>query len=90
MDQQDVLAYTPVEGDFKITADLHTMKRSDPSQAPVRDGTILAQVLVSQIDHPLADNGAAITVCCGSAIQVYRQATEPAEPTQCSGMIWNH
>lgn len=40
MDQQGVLAYTPVEGDFKITADLYTMKRSNPSQAPGGDGTV--------------------------------------------------
>ena len=40
MDRQGVLAYTPVEGDFKITADLYTMKRSDPSQAPGGDRTV--------------------------------------------------
>ena len=40
MDRQGVLAYTLVEGDFKITADLYAMKRSDPSQAPGGDGTV--------------------------------------------------
>lgn len=40
MDRQGVLAYTPVEGDFRITADLYTTKRSDPSQTPGGDGTV--------------------------------------------------
>src|SRR5215217_5216261 len=40
MDRQGVLAYINVEGDFKITADLYTMKRSDPSQPPGGDGTV--------------------------------------------------
>jgi len=40
MDRQGVLAYKLVEGDFKISADLYTMKRSDPGQAPGGDGTV--------------------------------------------------
>jgi hypothetical protein len=40
MDQRGVLAYKDVEGDFKITADVYTMKRTDPSQAPGGDGSV--------------------------------------------------
>src|SRR5215212_4174590 len=40
MDRRGVLAYTNIEGDFKLTADLYTMKRSDPSQPPGGDGTV--------------------------------------------------
>src|SRR5215211_4196915 len=40
MDRRGVLAYTNIEGDFKLTVDLYTMKRSDPSQPPGGDGTV--------------------------------------------------
>ena len=40
MDRQGVLAYKTVEGDFKMTADVYTMKRSEPGQAPGGDGTV--------------------------------------------------
>lgn len=40
MNQRGVLAYKPVEGDFKITADVYTTKGSDRSQHPGGDGTV--------------------------------------------------
>jgi hypothetical protein len=50
MDRQGILAYEPVEGDFRITADVYTMKRADPGQAPGEDGTI-------QLGRAMARNG---------------------------------
>jgi hypothetical protein len=40
MEQRGVLVYKLVDGDFKITATLHTAKSSDPSQSPGGDGTV--------------------------------------------------
>ena len=40
MSQRGVLMYQPVPGNFKITADVHAAKSSDPSQAPGGDGTV--------------------------------------------------
>lgn len=40
MSQRGVLVYKPVSGNFKVTADVHTAKRSDPSQPPGGDGTV--------------------------------------------------
>lgn len=40
MDQRGVLVYKPVDGNFKITADVHTAKSSDPAQPPGGDGTV--------------------------------------------------
>jgi len=40
MKQRGVLAYKTVDGDFKITADMYTAKRSDPNQPPGGDGTV--------------------------------------------------
>lgn len=40
MNQRGVLVYKPVSGNFKITADVHTAKNSDPSQPPGGDGSV--------------------------------------------------
>jgi hypothetical protein len=40
MNQRGVFLYKPVSGNFKITADVHTAKRSDPAQPPGGDGTV--------------------------------------------------
>jgi len=40
MNQRGVLAYKPVEGNFKITADIYTSKSSNPLQPPGGDGTV--------------------------------------------------
>ena len=40
MNQRGVLAYKPVEGDFKITADVYTTKSSNSNQPPGGDGTV--------------------------------------------------
>ena len=40
MDQRGVFVYKPVSGNFKLTADVHTAKRSDPTQPPGGDGTV--------------------------------------------------
>jgi hypothetical protein len=40
MNQRGVLAYKPVEGDFKLTADVYTAKSSAPNQPPGGDGTV--------------------------------------------------
>jgi len=40
MERRGVLLYKPVEGDFRITADVHTSKRSDPTQPPGGDGSV--------------------------------------------------
>lgn len=40
MSQRGVLVYKPVSGNFRITAEVHAMKNSNPSQAPGGDGTV--------------------------------------------------
>jgi hypothetical protein len=40
MSQRGVLVYKPVSGNFKITAEVHAAKNSNPSQAPGGDGTV--------------------------------------------------
>jgi hypothetical protein len=40
MNQHGVLVYKPVSGDFKITADVHTAKSSDPTQPPGGDSSV--------------------------------------------------
>ena len=40
MNQRGVLAYKPLEGDFKITASVYTSKSSDRNQPPGGDGTV--------------------------------------------------
>lgn len=40
MDRRGVFVYKPVSGNFRITADVHTAKRSDPTQPPGGDGTV--------------------------------------------------
>lgn len=40
MQQRGVLVYKPVNGNFKITADVHATKHSDPTQPPGGDGTV--------------------------------------------------
>ena len=40
MSQRGVLVYKPVNGNFKITSEVHTAKNSDPSQPPGGDGTV--------------------------------------------------
>jgi hypothetical protein len=40
MERRGVLVYQPVEGDFRITADVHTSKRSDPNRPPGGDGSV--------------------------------------------------
>lgn len=40
MQQRGVLVYKPVQGDFKITADVWTAKHSDPTQPPGGDGHV--------------------------------------------------
>lgn len=40
MNERGVLVYRPVDGDFKITAEVHAAKNSNPTQAPGGDGTV--------------------------------------------------
>ena len=40
MNDRGVFLYKPVTGDFKITAEVHTSKHSDPSQPPGGDGSV--------------------------------------------------
>lgn len=40
MTQRGVLVYKPVSGNFKITAEVHAAKNSNPSQTPGGDGTV--------------------------------------------------
>lgn len=40
MNERGVLVYKPVSGNFKITAEVHAAKNSDPSQPPEGDGTV--------------------------------------------------
>ena len=40
MNERGVLVYKPVRGNFKITAEVHAAKNSNPSQAPGGDGTV--------------------------------------------------
>jgi hypothetical protein len=40
MNRRGELIYKMVSGDFKITADVHTAKSSDPNQPPGGDGTV--------------------------------------------------
>ncbi len=40
MEQRGVLVYKSVDGNFKITADVHTSKNSDPTQPPGGDGSV--------------------------------------------------
>jgi len=40
MQERGVLVYKSVDGDFRITADVHTAKISDPAQPPGGDGTV--------------------------------------------------
>ena len=40
MNERGVLVYKPISGNFKITAEVHAMKNSDPSQPPGGDGTV--------------------------------------------------
>ena len=50
MTQRGELIYKPVSGDFKITADVHTSKSSNPNQPPGGDGTV-------QLGGVMARNG---------------------------------
>lgn len=52
MEQRGVLVYKPVTGNFKITAEVHTMKNSDPAQSPGGDGSV-------QLGGLMARNGRA-------------------------------
>lgn len=40
MNERGVFLYKPVTGNFRITAQVHTSKQSDPSQPPGGDGTV--------------------------------------------------
>ena len=40
MQQRGVLLYRPVSGSFRITADVHASKRSDPGQPPGGNGSV--------------------------------------------------
>ena len=40
MEQRGVLVYKDVSGNFKITADVHTAKRSNPAQPPGGNGSV--------------------------------------------------
>ncbi|HLO30294.1 MAG TPA: hypothetical protein VK249_14215 [Anaerolineales bacterium] len=40
MDRRGVLVYKPVNGNFKVTADIYTAKNSDPTQPPGGDGSV--------------------------------------------------
>lgn len=40
MEQRGVLIYKPVSGDFKITAEVHVMKNSNPSESPGGNGSV--------------------------------------------------
>src|SRR5258706_2882102 len=50
MEQRGVLMYKPVTGNFKITADIHTAKNSDPTKPPGGDGS-------AQLGGLMARNG---------------------------------
>jgi hypothetical protein len=50
MQQRGVLVYKPVSGNFKITADVHTSKHSDPTQPPGGNGSV-------QLGGVMARNG---------------------------------
>lgn len=50
MKQRGVLVYKPVDGDFIITADVYTAKRSAPDRPPGGDGTV-------QLGGVMARNG---------------------------------
>jgi len=50
MTQRGELIYKPVSGDFKITANVHTSKSSDPNQPPGGDGSV-------QLGGVMARNG---------------------------------
>jgi hypothetical protein len=40
MEQRGVLVYKSIDGNFKITADVHTAKHSDPTQPPGGNGSV--------------------------------------------------
>jgi hypothetical protein len=40
MERRGVLLYKQVEGNFRVTADVHTAKRSEPSRPPGGDGSV--------------------------------------------------
>src|ERR1044071_6806706 len=50
MDQRGVLVYKEVTGNFKITANVHTAKKSDPTKPPGGDGSV-------QLGGVMARNG---------------------------------
>jgi hypothetical protein len=56
MNQRGVLAYKLVKGDFKITAEVHTAKSSDPTQPPGGDNTVQLGGLMARNGNPGREN----------------------------------
>jgi len=62
MDQRGILVYKPVTDDFKITADIHTAKNSDPNQPPGGDNTVQLGGLMARNGNPGRENYVFIVV----------------------------
>jgi hypothetical protein len=56
MEQHGVLVYKLVKGDFKITAEVHTAKTSDPTQPPGGDNTVQLGGLMARNGNPGREN----------------------------------
>ena len=56
MEQRGVLLYKLIDGDFKITADIHTAKKSDPNQPPGGDGSVQLGGLMARNGTPGREN----------------------------------
>ena len=56
MNQRGVLVYKPVDGNFKVTADVHTSKSSAPGLPPGGDGTVQLGGLMARNGNGAQEN----------------------------------
>jgi hypothetical protein len=62
MEQRGVLMYQSVDGNFRITADVHTAKSSDPTQPPGGNGSVQLGGLMARNDKGGQENYVFIVV----------------------------
>jgi hypothetical protein len=49
-DSRGVLFWSPIDGDFRVTATVHTARFSDPSKPPGQDGSVQLAGLMARLD----------------------------------------
>jgi hypothetical protein len=89
MDQRGVLVYKEVTGNFKITADVHTAKKSNPTQPPGGDGSVQLGGVMARNGSGGRENYVFIVVGAdGDGLSVETKTTENGE-SKFEGPSWD-